>query len=114
MLIFGSPAGSPDGSALIPEIAKPYDLSGDRIRGEALLGEGSLEFLAHTVSVVTLESWPQILDLIQLLNCEFQKTVVMVTHDPLATRRASRLLHLDNGTLVDDAERMEPEVGIAW
>ena len=60
------------------------------------------------------ESAEEILDLIQLLNCEFQKTVVMVTHDPLAARRASRLLHLDNGTLVDDAERMEPEVGIAW
>jgi putative ABC transport system ATP-binding protein len=44
----------------------------------------------------------EILDLIELLNREFQKTIVMVTHDPLAARRASRILHLDKGQLVDD------------
>src|SRR5262249_6888989 len=40
--------------------------------------------------------------LIELLNREFEKTIVMVTHDPLAARRASRILHLDKGRLVDD------------
>jgi putative ABC transport system ATP-binding protein len=44
----------------------------------------------------------EILDLIQLLNQDFEKTVIMVTHDPLAARRASRVLHLDKGRLVDD------------
>ena len=44
----------------------------------------------------------EILDLIELLNREFQKTVIMVTHDPLAARRASRILHLDKGRLVDE------------
>lgn len=44
----------------------------------------------------------EILDLIELLNREFSKTIVMVTHDPLAARRASRILHLDKGRLVDD------------
>jgi len=44
----------------------------------------------------------EILDLLELLNHEFQKTIVMVTHDPLAAARASRLLHLDKGRLVDD------------
>jgi putative ABC transport system ATP-binding protein len=44
----------------------------------------------------------EILDLIELLNREFEKTIVMVTHDPLAARRASRVLHLDKGRLVDD------------
>ena len=44
----------------------------------------------------------EILDLLELLNREFQKTIVMVTHDPLAARRASRTLHLDKGQLVDD------------
>jgi putative ABC transport system ATP-binding protein len=44
----------------------------------------------------------EILDLIDQLNREFQKTVVMVTHDPLAAARASRILHLDKGRLVDD------------
>ena len=44
----------------------------------------------------------EILDLVELLNREFQKTIVMVTHDPLAAKRASRTLHLDKGQLVDD------------
>jgi putative ABC transport system ATP-binding protein len=43
----------------------------------------------------------QILDLIELLNRELQKTIVMVTHDPLAAQRASRTLHLDKGSLGD-------------
>jgi putative ABC transport system ATP-binding protein len=36
------------------------------------------------------------------LNREFRKTIIMVTHDPLAAQRASRQLHLDKGRLVDD------------
>jgi putative ABC transport system ATP-binding protein len=44
----------------------------------------------------------EILDLLDQLNRDFQKTIVMVTHDPIAAQRASRLLHLDKGRLVDD------------
>jgi putative ABC transport system ATP-binding protein len=44
----------------------------------------------------------EILELLEQLNREFQKTIVMVTHDPLAAARASRVLHLDKGRLVDD------------
>jgi putative ABC transport system ATP-binding protein len=43
----------------------------------------------------------EILDLMQRLNEEFDKTIVMVTHDPNAAARASRLLHLEKGVLVD-------------
>jgi putative ABC transport system ATP-binding protein len=44
----------------------------------------------------------EILELLEQLNREFQKTIVMVTHDPLAAAKASRILHLDKGRLVDD------------
>ncbi len=44
----------------------------------------------------------EILDLLELLNREFQRTIVMVTHDPLAAARAGRILHLDKGRLVDE------------
>jgi putative ABC transport system ATP-binding protein len=44
----------------------------------------------------------EILDLMQRLNEEFDKTIVMVTHDPNAAARAGRLLHLEKGVLVDD------------
>jgi putative ABC transport system ATP-binding protein len=45
----------------------------------------------------------EILDLLGSLNREFRKTIVMVTHDPRAARRATRILHLDKGRLVGDA-----------
>ena len=43
----------------------------------------------------------EILELLEQLNREFQKTIVMVTHDPLAAQRATMTLHLDKGRLVD-------------
>jgi putative ABC transport system ATP-binding protein len=44
----------------------------------------------------------EILELLVQLNQEFQKTIVMVTHDPLAAQRATMTLHLDKGRLVDE------------
>ena len=44
-----------------------------------------------------------ILDLLQALNKEHGKTIIMVTHDPHASARASRTLHLDKGQLINDA-----------
>lgn len=55
----------------------------------------------------------EILDLLEQLNREFQKTIVMVTHDPLAARRARRVLHLDKGKLVDDVARAVPSLEAA-
>jgi putative ABC transport system ATP-binding protein len=43
----------------------------------------------------------EILDLLGRLNEEFQKTIVMVTHDPHAAERAKTLVHLEKGVLVD-------------
>jgi putative ABC transport system ATP-binding protein len=42
----------------------------------------------------------EILDLLQTLNREHGKTIVMVTHDPHAADRAKRTLHLDKGLLI--------------
>ena len=46
----------------------------------------------------------EILDLLQALNREQGKTIVMVTHDPHAAARAKRTLHLDKGVLVTQVE----------
>ena len=43
----------------------------------------------------------EVLTLLQMLNREHGKTVVMVTHDPKAADYARRQLHLDKGTLAD-------------
>jgi putative ABC transport system ATP-binding protein len=43
----------------------------------------------------------EILGVLQTLNRELGKTIVMVTHDPAAARYAKRTLHLDKGQFVE-------------
>ena len=45
----------------------------------------------------------EILDLLQALHRDQGKTVIMVTHDPHAAERASRVLHLEKGVLREEA-----------
>ncbi len=44
----------------------------------------------------------EILDLLQSLNRDHGKTIVMVTHDPRAAERAQRTIHLEKGVLTRD------------
>ncbi len=48
----------------------------------------------------------EILQLLSLLNAEFGKTIVMVTHDPRAAAFGQRILHLDKGVL--DRDELNP------
>jgi putative ABC transport system ATP-binding protein len=43
----------------------------------------------------------EVLSLLQRLNTEFRKTIIMVTHDPHSAAAASRLLHLDKGKFIE-------------
>jgi putative ABC transport system ATP-binding protein len=43
----------------------------------------------------------EILSILQLLNRDLHKTIVMVTHDPAAARFARRVLHLDKGQFIE-------------
>jgi len=43
----------------------------------------------------------EIMDLLEKLNREFKKTIVMVTHDPRAAERAHKAMHLDKGELTN-------------
>lgn len=45
----------------------------------------------------------EILELLQRLNREFGKTIILVTHDPHAAERAKRTLHLEKGVLLESA-----------
>ena len=47
------------------------------------------------------KSADEILDLLSLLVSERGKTILMVTHDPRAAERASALLHLEKGVLIE-------------
>ncbi len=47
------------------------------------------------------QSAEDIMELLSRLNSEFNKTIVMVTHDPRAAEKARRTRHLDKGELTD-------------
>lgn len=49
------------------------------------------------------KSGDEILALLQALNQEHGKTIIMVTHDPHASARATRTVHLDKGRLSEEA-----------
>ena len=49
-----------------------------------------------------------VLTLLQKLNKDFGKTVVMVTHDPHSAAAASRMIHLDKGKFVEADEMATP------
>ncbi len=49
------------------------------------------------------------LELLRQLNEEFEKTIVMVTHDPKAAQHARRILHLEKGLLVESVEEQAAE-----
>ena len=51
------------------------------------------------------KSGDEILSLLQALNREQGKTIIMVTHDPHASARATRTVYLNKGRLV--AEKPE-------
>ena len=46
----------------------------------------------------------EVMDLLQQLNESFEKTIIMVTHDPRAAQRSKRILYLDKGVLADSME----------
>ncbi|MBK8266856.1 MAG: ABC transporter ATP-binding protein [Planctomycetes bacterium] len=48
----------------------------------------------------------EILDLLNLLNSEFGKSILMVTHDPKAASRSNRIVHLEKGLL--EREEINP------
>jgi putative ABC transport system ATP-binding protein len=50
----------------------------------------------------------EVLDLLDRLNRELGKTIVMVTHDPKAAARAQRLVHLEKGVLAPDEAVVMP------
>ena len=52
----------------------------------------------------------EILELLGRLHAEFEKTIVMVTHDPKAAQHARRVLHLEKGLLVEEEPRLEISV----
>lgn len=82
---------------------KPNELSGGQQQrvaiARALVSDPTLLVCDEPTGDLDRESSEAVLDLLQLLNRDHGKTIVMVTHDPRAAERASRVLHVDKGEL---------------
>ncbi|MEO6213206.1 MAG: ABC transporter ATP-binding protein [Vicinamibacterales bacterium] len=85
----------------------PRQLSGGQEQrvgiARAIVTDPTLLLCDEPTGDLDRKSGDEILDLLQTLNREHGKTVVMVTHDPHAAARAKRTLHLDKGLLVTEA-----------
>ncbi len=81
----------------------PRQLSGGQEQrvgiARAIVTDPTLLLCDEPTGDLDRKSGDEILDLLQALNAEHGKTIVMVTHDPLAAARARRTLHLDKGVL---------------
>jgi putative ABC transport system ATP-binding protein len=84
---------------------KPNELSGGQQQrvaiARAIVSDPTLLVCDEPTGDLDRHSAEEVLALLQRLNREFGKTMIMVTHDPKAAEFASRTLHLDKGTLVD-------------
>ena len=86
---------------------KPRELSGGQEQrvaiARALVSDPTLLVCDEPTGDLDRNTADEILTLLQRLNTEHGKTIVMVTHDPKAAEFAKRTLHLDKGTLLDAA-----------
>jgi len=86
----------------------PRQLSGGQEQrvgiARAIVTDPTLLLCDEPTGDLDRKSGDEILDLLQALNRDQGKTIVMVTHDPHAAARAKRTLHLDKGVLVPRAE----------
>jgi putative ABC transport system ATP-binding protein len=84
---------------------KPNELSGGQQQrvaiARALVSDPRILICDEPTGDLDRKTADEILVLLQRLNAEFGKTIVMVTHDPQAAKYARRTVHLDKGTLVD-------------
>jgi putative ABC transport system ATP-binding protein len=83
----------------------PRQLSGGQEQrvaiARAIVTDPTLLLADEPTGDLDAKSAGEVLTLLQRLNQEFKKTIIMVTHDPHAAERASHLLHLEKGTLVE-------------
>jgi putative ABC transport system ATP-binding protein len=85
----------------------PRQLSGGQEQrvaiARAIVTDPTLLLADEPTGDLDAKSAGEVLTLLQRLNQEYKKTIVMVTHDPHAAERATHLLHLEKGTLVEQS-----------
>lgn len=86
---------------------KPAQLSGGQEQrvgiARAIVTDPDLLLCDEPTGDLDRQSGDEILDLLVALNEQQGKTIIMVTHDPIAAERATRTVHLDKGQLQMEA-----------
>jgi putative ABC transport system ATP-binding protein len=81
----------------------PRQLSGGQEQrvaiARAIVSDPTLILLDEPTGQLDKRSAEEVLALLQRLNGEFRKTIIMVTHDAHAADKAKQMLHLDKGVL---------------
>ncbi len=81
----------------------PRQLSGGQEQrvaiARAIVADPALLLADEPTGDLDARSATEILDLLERLNREFGKTIILVTHDPHAAQRAHEQVHLDKGVL---------------
>ena len=83
----------------------PRQLSGGQEQrvaiARAIVTDPTLLLADEPTGDLDAKSAGEVLTLLQRLNVEFKKTIMMVTHDPHAAERAVHVLHLEKGSLIE-------------
>jgi putative ABC transport system ATP-binding protein len=84
---------------------KPAELSGGQAQrvaiARALVADPTLLVCDEPTGDLDRKSADDVLHLLQILNREHGKSIIMVTHDPKAAEFANRQLHMDKGALLE-------------
>ena len=90
---------------------KPSELSGGQAQrvaiARALVSDPKLLVCDEPTGDLDRATADEILHLLQVLNREYGKTIVMVTHDQKAADYATHTLHLDKGRFVEERQKTE-------
>jgi len=83
----------------------PSEMSGGQQQrvaiARAIVSDPKLMLCDEPTGDLDRKTADEILEMLQLLNRKFGKTIVMVTHDPEAAKYAKRTLHLDKGVFIE-------------
>ena len=86
---------------------KPGELSGGQQQrvaiARAIVADPGLLVCDEPTGDLDRETADEILKLLETLNGEYGKTIIMVTHDPKAAEHAAQVLRMDKGLLVENA-----------
>ncbi|MCZ0944400.1 MAG: ABC transporter ATP-binding protein [Gammaproteobacteria bacterium] len=86
---------------------KPGELSGGQQQrvaiARAIVADPGLLVCDEPTGDLDRDTADEILKLLETLNGEYGKTIIMVTHDPKAAEHAAQVLRMDKGLLVENA-----------